>query len=187
MSEVGRDLWSHSVQLLCCSRAAESWLLRNVSPWLLNTSAGHCSLSGYSVAVLGHPHTEKVFSDVQVKPPVFQFMPIASRHWAPRERAWLHLLYSPFRCFCTWVRPEPLGWAVLAPSVFTHTEMLQSLYHLCGPFLATLQELSLVLRSPELLPASAGLESRKRPPCCSTQCPLLALLYWHITGSCSKQ
>ena len=36
------------------------------------------NLPGQSVPVLGHPHREKVFPDVQKDPPVFQFVPIAS-------------------------------------------------------------------------------------------------------------
>jgi len=35
-------------------------------------------LSGQPVAVLGHPHSEKVFPDVQTGPPMFQCVPIAS-------------------------------------------------------------------------------------------------------------
>ena len=35
-------------------------------------------LSGQPVPVLGHPHSEKVFPDVQSEPPGFQFVPIAS-------------------------------------------------------------------------------------------------------------
>jgi len=35
-------------------------------------------LSGQSVPVFGHHHGQKVFSDVQIEPTVFQFVPIAS-------------------------------------------------------------------------------------------------------------
>jgi len=34
-------------------------------------------LFGQPVPVLGHPHSEKVFADVQREPPVFWFVPIA--------------------------------------------------------------------------------------------------------------
>jgi len=36
------------------------------------------NLSGRPVPVLGHPHSEKVFPDVQREPPVFQCVPVAS-------------------------------------------------------------------------------------------------------------
>jgi len=36
------------------------------------------NLSGQPVPVLSHPHSEKVFPDVQREPSVFQFVPIAS-------------------------------------------------------------------------------------------------------------
>ena len=44
------------------------------------------NLSGHPVPVLGCPHSEKVFLDVQREPPVFHFVPIASglvtgHHW----------------------------------------------------------------------------------------------------------
>ena len=79
MVEVGKDLWkSHPTLLLkqghldqaaqdCVSTAFEylqGWKLHN--------------LSGQPVSVLSHPHSKKVFPDVQREPPVFQLMPIAS-------------------------------------------------------------------------------------------------------------
>jgi len=44
------------------------------------------SLSGQAVPVLGHPHSEKVFPDVQEEPPRFQCLHIVSspdsgNHW----------------------------------------------------------------------------------------------------------
>jgi len=36
------------------------------------------NLSGQPVLVLGHPHSEKVFPDVQREPSVFQLVPVAS-------------------------------------------------------------------------------------------------------------
>jgi len=36
------------------------------------------NLSGQPVPGLGHPHSEETFPDVQMEPPVFQFVPIAS-------------------------------------------------------------------------------------------------------------
>ena len=36
------------------------------------------NLPGQPVPVLSHPHSKKVFPDVQTEPPVFQFVPFAS-------------------------------------------------------------------------------------------------------------
>jgi len=54
------------------------------------------SLSGQAVPVLGHPHSEKVFPNVQREPPVFWFVPIASgpdtgHHWKEPGS----ILYAP--------------------------------------------------------------------------------------------
>lgn len=53
------------------------------------------------VPALGHLYSEKnLVPDVWREPPVFLSVPIASGliNWAPLERAWLHLLYTPFSC-----------------------------------------------------------------------------------------
>ena len=78
--EVGRDPWKtagpasllrqghpepvaqHHVQ--AASEYLQGWRLHN--------------LPGQSVPVLGHPHSEKMFPDVQKEPPVFQVVPTAS-------------------------------------------------------------------------------------------------------------
>ncbi len=79
MAEVGRDLLRASGPTLCSSRATYGQLPRTMSRWLLNISGGGLyNLPGQPVPVLGHPHSEKVFPDVQTEPPVFQFVPIAS-------------------------------------------------------------------------------------------------------------
>ena len=46
------------------------------------------NLSGQPVPVLTHPHSKTVFPDVQMEPPVFQLVPIASVpvNWEPLKR-----------------------------------------------------------------------------------------------------
>ena len=60
----------------------------SMSSWIFNISEiGYSiTISGQPVPVLGHPHSEKVFPDVQREPPVFQSVPIApgpvtGHHW----------------------------------------------------------------------------------------------------------
>jgi len=86
--EVGRDIWG----LSCPTSLLKKGHLKPVAQdhvqmafeylqgWRLH------NISGQPVPVLGHPHSEKVFPDVQRQPPVFQFVPVASclvtrHHW----------------------------------------------------------------------------------------------------------
>ncbi|KAK4806513.1 hypothetical protein QYF61_021349 [Mycteria americana] len=71
MDEVGMDLWSSSVP---------SSMLKQGHLELVSQDHGwrpH-NFPGQAVPVLSHPHSEKVFPDVQRVPPVFQFVPIVS-------------------------------------------------------------------------------------------------------------
>ena len=85
-----------------------------MSRWLLNISKDgelH-NLPGQPVPVLGHPHSKKVFSDVQKESPVFQFVPIDScpvtRHhskesgsvfFAPSLQVFIYINRIPPRAF----------------------------------------------------------------------------------------
>jgi len=55
-----------------CPRTTSRQLVKYVHGWRLH------NLTEQPVPVLGHPHSDKVFPDVQREPPVFQCGPIAS-------------------------------------------------------------------------------------------------------------
>lgn len=50
------------------------------------SKVGIHNLPGKPVSVLSHPHSEKLFPNVQTEPPVFRFGSIASCHWATQKR-----------------------------------------------------------------------------------------------------
>ncbi|XP_050748134.1 poly(U)-binding-splicing factor PUF60 isoform X2 [Gymnogyps californianus] len=68
--------------------------------------------------------------------PIFQVVPIASCHWAPLRRAWLHLLYPLTRYLYALMRspPEPSLLQAEQPQLSQPLlrQMLQSLQHLGG-------------------------------------------------------
>jgi len=70
----------HMVKFPYSSRATYGPLPRTMPRWLPHISKdGDAATSpGKPVPVPGHPHSEKLFPDIQREPPVFQFMPIAS-------------------------------------------------------------------------------------------------------------
>jgi len=75
MVEIGRDLWrsSNPTPLLNQGQpeqAAQDHVLVYLRGWRLQ------NLSGQPLPVLVNPHSNKVFTDVQKAPPVFQFVPI---------------------------------------------------------------------------------------------------------------
>jgi len=80
--EAGRDLWRSSRSIITSrsNRATETQLTRTMSSWLLNIPRdGDSTTSLLACAqVLGHPHSEKVFPDVQKEPLVFRFVPADS-------------------------------------------------------------------------------------------------------------
>ena len=79
MVEVGKDLWRSSGPTPCSSRATQSQLPRTMFRRYLNIAKeGDHNLLQQPVPGLSHPHSEKVFPDVQAEPPVFQFVPIVS-------------------------------------------------------------------------------------------------------------
>ncbi|KAK4806816.1 hypothetical protein QYF61_005612 [Mycteria americana] len=126
MVEVGRDLW----RLSCTTPLLKQGYLEPVAQDHVQTAFEYLqggrlhNLSGQPFPVLSHPHSQKVFPDVQTEPPVFHFVPTAS---CPAKQSRL----SPPLLIC---------------------EVLQSLNHFHGPSLDSLQyvHVSLVLRSPEL-------------------------------------
>jgi len=122
-------------------------------------------LPGQPVPVLGHSHSEKVFPDVQREPPVFLRgnllcfslcpLPLVLSLGTTEKYLSLSSLHSPFRYLCTLIRSSlRLLQAEQSqlPQPFIMGEMLQSLNHLCGPLLDSLQHVHvcLVLRNPEL-------------------------------------
>jgi len=76
----GRDLWTSSGPIPLLKQGHLEPVARDhvqvafeyLQGWRLH------SLSLQPVPVLGHPHMDKVFPDVQREPPVFQFLPMAS-------------------------------------------------------------------------------------------------------------
>ena len=80
MVEAGRDLWRSSgpTPLLKQGHLGQvasdhvQIAFEYLQGWRLH------NLSGQPVPVLGHPHSKKVFPDVQREPPVLQFVPTAS-------------------------------------------------------------------------------------------------------------
>ena len=115
-------------------------------------------LSGQSVPVLRHPHSEKVLTNVQSEPPVFQFVPLAScpgtgHHWEEPVSvlllsSFMYVLYPTLSRLFSRLESQ-------LPQPFLRGGMLQSLHHLCGPSLDSLQyvHLSPVLGTPALDPA----------------------------------
>lgn len=89
MAQVLRYIWSKP--------PAQAKLQQGPGPrldtfWYLQGCRLHC-LSEQTVPVRGHPYIEKIFPDVQMEPPVFQFVPVAC-HWMPLKRAHVHHLYT---------------------------------------------------------------------------------------------
>jgi len=80
MVEVGKDLWRSSSPTPQLKQGplepfAQDYVqsaFELLQGWRLH------SLSGQLVPVLDHPHSKKMFPDVQVEPPVFQFASFAS-------------------------------------------------------------------------------------------------------------
>jgi len=68
----------HLLQLPCSCRATYSQLLRAMSRWVLSISkdGDSTNLFWQPVPVFSHPHSKKVFPDVQREHPTFQFVPI---------------------------------------------------------------------------------------------------------------
>ena len=109
MIEVGRNLWMSSGPTLllkrrCLEQVAQDHVqttFEYLQGWRLH------NLPGQSVSVLGHPHSEKAFPDVQREPPVFQFVPIASGPVTGRpgisrmfSRKWFSLIDCKTPDFC---------------------------------------------------------------------------------------
>lgn len=91
MGKVGRD---NLAQSLCSHRVPYSMLIRSMSRWLLNIPR-----EGISTTSLDNLFqcSEEVSSHVQVKLPMFQFLPIASHPVAhDQEEPWSYLLMSSF-------------------------------------------------------------------------------------------
>lgn len=106
--EVGRDIWKSSGPAPCLGRDTKSHLPRSMSRQLISISS---QLSGQSVPVLPHLHSGKLLPDVQTKPPVFQFVPMASGpvsgyHWKEPSLVLIatSLQVFMFRYLCTFIR-----------------------------------------------------------------------------------
>ena len=84
MVEVGRDLWSNPFRASCPDHVKIAF--EYLQGWRLH------NFSGQPVQVLSHPHSKKVFPDVQTACPVFLFVPIASGPVTALKRAWVHPL-----------------------------------------------------------------------------------------------
>uniref|UniRef100_A0A8B9Q2H3 D-aminoacyl-tRNA deacylase 1 n=2 Tax=Apteryx owenii TaxID=8824 RepID=A0A8B9Q2H3_APTOW len=80
IAEVGRDLWrSSSSTPLLKQRHLEHIAQDHVQVAFENLQRRRLrNLSGQPVPMLCHPHSEKVFSHVQMELSVFQFVPVAS-------------------------------------------------------------------------------------------------------------
>ena len=78
-----------------------------------------------TVSVLGHPHSKKVFPDVQMAPPVFQFEPIASDavtglHWKEPGSVFFAAFHEAFAHFDEIPPFSSPGWIVPALSASPH-------------------------------------------------------------------
>ena len=128
VTEVRRDLWrSSSPNALLKQSQLEPVAQDHIQTATEYLQRGRLhNLSVQPVPVLSHPHSEKVFPEVQREPAVFLCVPIASgpvtgRHW----RVWLHLLCTlPSGVYTHW-QDTPWAfsspdWTVPALSVFPH-------------------------------------------------------------------
>ena len=78
MVEGGRDIWRSSCPTPLLKQGHLDPVAQDRVQIAFEYHERLHNLSGQPVPVLGHPHSEKVFPDVQEEPPVFQFVPIAS-------------------------------------------------------------------------------------------------------------
>jgi len=80
MVKVGRDLWKSTGPPLWLKHSHLELLAQNHVQTTFEYLQGGRSHknSGQPVSVLNHPHSEKLFPDIQREPPVFQFLSIAS-------------------------------------------------------------------------------------------------------------
>ena len=76
--EVGRDLWRSSGPTTLLKQGHLEQVVQDCVQTAFEYLQGLHHLSGQPVPVLSLPHSEKVFSDAQREPPVFQFVPTAS-------------------------------------------------------------------------------------------------------------
>lgn len=104
MIETGRGLWGSSGPILHLRWGHLELIAQDYIHMFFEYLQGgrlH-SLPWQPVPMLSHPHGKKVLPDVQMGPPVFQVMLIASGPLAsstPLKRAWLH----PFFAVSIWV------------------------------------------------------------------------------------
>ncbi|KAK4830703.1 hypothetical protein QYF61_012872 [Mycteria americana] len=104
------------------------------------------NVSGHSVPVVSHPHSKKVFPDVHRQPPVFQFVPIASCPVTGHHQIQPGSVFSTpslqVFIYIDKMSPQPSLLQAQQSQLsqpFLIGEMLQSLHHLHGPLLDSLQ------------------------------------------------
>ena len=96
MAEVGGDFWRSSGPTLLLKPGHLELAAQDHVQMALDC------LQGWRVHHLSHPHSEKVFPDVQREPPVFPFVPMATcpitgHHWKEEPGFWRGL--TPSRLF----------------------------------------------------------------------------------------
>lgn len=77
MVDIGRDLWRPLDPSPLLKQGNPEHVTQDYIPVYLRGGRLH-NLSGHSGPMLGHPHSNKVFPDVQTEPSVFQFVPTPS-------------------------------------------------------------------------------------------------------------
>ena len=149
MFDIGRDLWRSPgpTPLPRWQTAFEHLQRRRLH-----------NLPGQPVPVLSQPHSKKAIPDVQRDPPVFQFVPIASGPVTGHQ--WKEpgsILFAPSLQEFMYTNKVPLNLLFSrlnsrSSLSLSSPKMLQSLHHLGGPLLDSLQyvHVSLVLGSPAL-------------------------------------
>jgi len=161
MPEVRRDLWKSSGPIPLLKQGH----LERVAQDHVKTSSEYLQgwrlpkLPGKPIPVLGHSHSKDVFPDVQMAPPVFQFVPVASgpvtrHHWkepgpvvfAPSLQLFLDIGEIPPEPSLLQVKQSQISQSFLIGMMFSF------LHHLCDILLDSFQQIhvSLVLGSPEL-------------------------------------
>jgi len=105
---VGRDLWRPTGPVLLLKpghlQPAAQDHVQAASEYVCGWRPHH--LSGQPVPVLSHPHSERVYPDIQREPPACQFVPMASGLSLDITKESLApcSLHPPFRYLCTQMR-----------------------------------------------------------------------------------
>ena len=126
MADVGRDLWVHLLQFLHKQGHTQQGTQAHIQAAFEDLQGGDSIASGQPMQAVQHLCTEKIFADAQGKPPVCQFVSIAScpgigHHWkepgpillAPSLQLYIGVNETP------WTASSP-GWTGPDLSAFPH-------------------------------------------------------------------